>query len=132
MEPVIDQLLVNWIDTLRKRFAQHTSPLCDIGNKIQYLTVDIITKLCLGGELGCVKNDRDMHDLLTTVEMGNRACQYFSVFLELNWLFFQLSRIPFLRRMLFPKTSDKSGVGRLMGVSHPLPSTFPMNYTKLT
>lgn len=117
MEPIVDQLVLGWLDTLRKRFATPDQVHCDIGQKIQFLTVDIITKVCLGKEIGCVKHDRDMHRLLETVEVGNRACQYFSVFLELNTLFFQLGRVPFLRRLIFPKPSDSSGVGKLMGVS---------------
>lgn len=119
MEPIIDQLLLNWLDTLRKRFSTPEKVHCDIGKKIQFLTVDIITKICLGDEIGCVKNDKDMHRLLETVEVGNKACQYFSVFLELNYLLFQLARIPFLRSIIFPKSSDSNGVGRLMGVGLP-------------
>lgn len=119
MEPAIDQLLVGWLQSLRKRFAAQDKGQCDIGQKIQFLTVDIITKICLGDEIGCYKHDRDMHDILKTVETGNKVCQYFSVFLELNTLFFQLARVPFLQRRLFPKPSDSTGVGRLMGVGLP-------------
>jgi hypothetical protein len=116
MEPIIDGLLVKWLDSLRRAIDTKDAQ-CDIGQKIQFLTVDIITKICLGEELGCVKHDRDMHRLLETVETGNRACQYFSVFLELNVLLSQMARIPFLRRTLFPSPRDSTGVGRLMGVS---------------
>ncbi|RYP77944.1 hypothetical protein DL771_000803 [Monosporascus sp. 5C6A] len=118
MEPIIDQLVLGWLNSLRKGFAGPDQASCDIGQKIQFLTVDIITKLCLGDEIGCVKNDRDMHRILETVETGNQACQYFSVFLELNTLFFQLSKVPALRRILFPKPCDSAGVGRLMGIVH--------------
>lgn len=116
MEPIIDGLLLGWIDSLRKRFAGPEQGSCDIGKRIQFLTVDIITKICLGDEIGCVKHDRDMHRILETVELGNKVCQYFSVFLELNTLFFQLARIPMLAKKLFPRQSDSTGVGRLMGV----------------
>ncbi|KUI69973.1 Pisatin demethylase [Cytospora mali] len=118
MEPVIDQLVLGWLDSLRNRFATRDKGQCDIGQRIQFLTVDIITKICLGNEIGCVKHDRDMHRVLETVETGNRICQYFSVFLELNTLFFQLARIPFLRKILFPTPCDSTGIGRLMGIVH--------------
>lgn len=118
MEPIVDQLVLEWIGRLRSQFSEKSNMrLCDIGRKIQFLTVDIITKVCLGDEIGCIKNDRDMHRLLETVETGNRSCQYFSVFLELNTLFFQLAKIPPLRGLIFPKPGDETGVGRLMGVS---------------
>ncbi|KAJ4422062.1 hypothetical protein N0V82_003252 [Gnomoniopsis sp. IMI 355080] len=119
MEPVIDNLVLGWLDSLRTRFASHDRSKCNIGQKIQFLTVDIITKICLGDEIGCVKNDKDMHRILETVEIGNKACQYFSVFLELNSLLFYMARVPMLRRVLFPKPSDDAGVGRLMGVGSP-------------
>jgi hypothetical protein len=117
MEPIIDELVLGWLDLLRKRFARPDQGLCDIGKRIQFLTVDIITKICLGDEIGCIKNDCDMHRLLETVEMGNKVCQYFSVFLEMNTLFFQLARIPALAKRLFPRPCDSTGVGRIMGVS---------------
>lgn len=119
MEPIIDQLVLGWLDSLRKCLVTADKTHCDIGQKIQFLTVDIITKVCLGDEIGCVRHDRDMHRILETVEVGNKACQYFSVFLELNTILFQLARIPILRRILFPKPCDTTGVGRLMGVSPP-------------
>lgn len=119
MEPIVDQLVLEWIGRLRSQFSEKSNMrLCDIGRKIQFLTVDIITKVCLGDEIGCIKNDRDMHRLLETVETGNRSCQYFSVFLELNTLFFQLAKIPPLRGLIFPKPGDETGVGRLMGIVH--------------
>lgn len=119
MEPIIDQLLLNWLQTLSKRSATQDQGRCDIGRKIQFLTVDIITKICLGDEIGCVNHDRDMHSILETVETGNKICQYFSVFLEMNTLLFQFARVKPLRKLLFPKPTDSTGVGRLMGVSVP-------------
>ncbi|KAK8017151.1 benzoate 4-monooxygenase cytochrome P450 [Apiospora marii] len=116
MEPVIDALIAGWIATLRQRFASPAQVSFDISRRIQYLTTDIITKLCLGDEIGCVRHDRDMHDVLETVEVGNKVCQYFSVFLGLNTTLFYLAKIPALRRVIFPKVGDKSGVGRLMGI----------------
>ncbi|OKL60381.1 hypothetical protein UA08_04237 [Talaromyces atroroseus] len=97
MEPIIDTLVLGWIEMLRK----HQVFSCDIGQKIQFLTVDIITRLCLGDELGCVKHDCDMYHILETVETGNR-----------------LARIPALAKILFPRPHDSTGVGRLMGIVH--------------
>ncbi|KAK8108381.1 hypothetical protein PG984_014182 [Apiospora sp. TS-2023a] len=116
MEPVMDTLLTDWIDTLRKRFAHPTQVSFDISRRIQYLTTDIIAKICLGDEIGCIRNDRDMHNILETVEVGNKLCQYFSVFLGLNTLFFWLAKVPAIRRVLLPKVGDKSGVGLLMSI----------------
>ena len=117
MEPIIDELVLGWTDWLQKRWAKTDQVSCDIGQKIQFLTVDIITRLCLGDAIGCVRQDRDMYGILETVERGNKICQYFSVFLEMNSLFFQLARFPALAKTLFPRPCDATGVGRLMGVN---------------
>lgn len=110
----MDEEIVLWIKSLRNS----SSSIIDIGRKIQFLTVDIITRLCLGDAVGCTKNDNDMHGLLETVETGNCVVQYLSVFTELNTLLFSLSRIPIFAKALFPQVTDSQGVGRLMGLVH--------------
>lgn len=120
---MMDEQILDWVDSLRTSSAS----VVNIGQKIQFLTVDIITRLCLGDAVGCVKNDCDMHSLLETVEMGNRVCQYLSVITEGNTLLFQLGRVPAFRRMLFPKVGDAVGVGRLMGVSIPFSFRLPLS-----
>lgn len=114
IESVMDAEILAWVDSLRHSSSQ----VIDIGRRIQFLTVDIITRLCLGDAVGCTRGDRDMHGLLETVETGNRVVQYLSVFSELNTLLFSLSRVPVLRRVLFPNVTDPQGVGRLMGLVH--------------
>lgn len=110
----MDEEIRVWVESLRNSSSQ----VIDIGQKIQFLTVDIITRLCLGDAIGCTRNDRDMYGLLETFEVGNRVVQYLSVFVELNTLLFSLSRIPVLRSVLFPGVTDSQGVGRLMGLAH--------------
>lgn len=109
----MDEQILIWVESLR-----HSSRVINIGQKIQFLTVDIITCLCLGKAVGCIKNNCDMYGLLETIEMGNSVAQYFSVFTELNTLLFSLSNVPFLKRALFPNVSDSRGVGRLMRLVH--------------
>ena len=60
----MDELILGWLDSLRTHFTQPGQGSCDIGQKMQYLSVDIISRLCFGKEIGCVKNDRDMHHIL--------------------------------------------------------------------
>ena len=86
MEAVIDAQLLDWLQRVDASWVpvQETSRPFDIGKRIHFLTVDIITKICLGTPLGCVASDSDKYDFLATVEQGNMVCQYFSVILELN------------------------------------------------
>ena len=118
MEPVIDDRLMDWISRVKARCASGQKNTCiDIGSRIQFLTVDIITKIILGEELGCVAADGDKYEFLETVERGNAVCQHLSVLLELNDLMYWLSKVPMFGKYLVPKASDNSGVGRIMGVS---------------
>ncbi|KAK6082995.1 cytochrome p450 [Seiridium cupressi] len=118
----MDEQILVWVESLQRSSSQ----VIDIGQKIQFLTVDIITRLCLGDAVGCIRNNRDMYGLLQTVETGNLVVQYLSVFTELNTLLFSLSRIPVLRKALFPNVTNSQGVGRLMGLVHEVAKKRPL------
>ena len=119
MEPMIDERLMEWIDRAKLDWMSEPSKVrtFDIGQRIQFLTVDIITQICLGRPLGCITSDSDKYDILKTVEQGTSMCQPFSVLLELNSLLYYITKIPILGHRLIPQASDKSGVGRIMSVS---------------
>ena len=119
MEPVIDEQLLGWIRRVDQKWVSRcgTFKPFDIGKRIQFLTVDIITKICLGKALGCVDSDNDKHNFLETVQQGNFICQHLSVLLELNSLLYYLTKMPYLGKLIVPKAADHSGVGRIMGVS---------------
>lgn len=119
MEPIIDEQLLNWLRQVDQKWISQPGKFrtFDIGKRIQFLTVDIITKICLGEALGCVASDSDVHNFLETVQQGNSVCQHFSVLLELNTLMYYLAMIPSLGSLIVPKPTDRSGVGRIMGAS---------------
>ena len=119
MEPLIDEQITRWFRYVDTEWRSEPGKFksFDIGRRIQYLTVDIITKLCLGEELGDVASDSDKFDYLLTVQQGNSVCQHMSVLLELNTLMYYFTKIPFLGPLLVAKPSDQSGVGKIMGVS---------------
>ena len=96
MEPMIDEQIMNWIYRAKTDWISEPSRArpFDIGKRIQFLTVDIITKICLGTALGCVASDSDKYNFLDTVERGSSVCQYFSVLLEFNSLLYYLTKIP--------------------------------------
>lgn len=119
MEPIIDEQILRWLRHVDKNWTSRAgeSKPFDIGRRIQYLTVDIITKVSLGEELGDVASDSDKFDFLATVEQGNSVCQHMSVLLELNTLMYYFTKIPFIGPLIVAKPSDQSGVGKIMGVS---------------
>ena len=119
MEPVIDEQVLGWLRRVDRDWASQAGEpkMFDIGRRIQYLTVDIITKVCLGEELGDVVSDSDKFDFLATVEQGNSVCQHMSVLLELNTLMYYFTKIPYIGLLIVAKPTDQSGVGKIMGVS---------------
>lgn len=118
LEPMIDERLLDWLRRVDQQWTSKSGMYItfDIGKRIQFLTVDIITRVCLGKELGCVSTDSDRFDFLAIVQRGNAVCQQFSVLLELNSLMYYLAKLPIIGAMIIPRPSDKSGVGRIMGV----------------
>ena len=119
MEPTINEEIMGWIRQAREHSAseQSTARAYDIGRKIEFLTVDIITRICLGTAFGCVASDSDKYDFLNTVKQGTPFCQYLSIFHELNSLLFYITKIPIISRYFIPRSSDGSGIGRILGVS---------------
>ena len=124
MEIEIDDHICKWLERIGDFGLSHPgSPkVFDIGKSIQYLTVDIISHLCLGEEFGCVENDNDQYNFLGAVETGTIASLYLSVSSELRGLLSFLTTIPFMHRLLVPSAKDKDGIGRVMGVSTSSPS----------
>ena len=74
-----------------------------------------MTELCLGTALGCIAQDEDEHGFLATVQQGSAISQHLSVLVEFNTLIYYLTKIPLLFSLILPQSSDKSGVGRIMG-----------------
>lgn len=60
--------------------------------------------------------DSDVHSFLYTIESQLPIVQHFSVILELNRILERLARVPFLKGLLLPSATDKTGIGRIMGV----------------
>ncbi|KAL6713086.1 hypothetical protein ACLMJK_009207 [Lecanora helva] len=118
IEGTIDRHVLLWLDKIKENWISDPGELkvFDIGKRIHYLTVDIITELCLGEPLGYVKNDGDTYGLMSMIKKGNMVCQQFSVIHELNTLFFVLARIPFIRTLLLPSATDRNGLGKVMGI----------------
>ena len=90
--------------------------LFDIGRRIQYLAVDIITHLCFGKPLGFVEQDRDVHDFLYTIESQLPIVQHFSVIIEINTIVRSIMSFSWIKKSLARSAKDKTGIGKIMGV----------------
>ena len=117
VEPIIDNVVLQWLQKIQKFIGDsQASTNLDIGRRVQYLTVDIISRLCLGQPFGCIENDNDQYEFLETVKQATPVSLYFTVFPELSALLFYLTKIPLLRRIIVPSTADANGLGKVMKV----------------
>ena len=109
--------MLQWLHKLQSFTGDsQASTNLDIGRQVQYLTVDIISRLCLGQPFGCIENDNDQYEFLETVKQATPVSLYFTVFPELSALLFYLTKIPLLRRIIVPSTADANGLGKVMKV----------------
>ncbi|KAL8781671.1 MAG: hypothetical protein Q9213_005888 [Squamulea squamosa] len=119
VEAAIDTRLNEWLLQIDRKWISSPGETkrFDIGRSIQFLTTDIISHLSFGEPLGFVKNERDMYDFLQTLESRLPIVEQFSVLTELNTILVTLSNIGWLKKRLIPSPADRSGVGRILGVS---------------
>jgi len=118
IERTIDKHILHWLDKIKENWISRPGELriFDIGKRIHYLTVDIITDVALGEALGYIESDDDTYGLMSTIKQGNMVCQHFSVIHELSTIFFGLAQLPVVKNLLLPTATDKNGLGKIMGV----------------
>ena len=121
MEPIIDQVVLHWLRQIADvRKTELMSSQFDIGRRIQYLTVYIISKLCLGQSFQCIENDKDQYDFLKTVKQATSISLQFTVLPKIPKLVFYLTKTPLFRRILVPSKTEEAGMGKIMVVSSPI------------
>ncbi|KAL9033299.1 MAG: hypothetical protein Q9180_006020, partial [Flavoplaca navasiana] len=118
IQSTVDEIVVKWIQCLRERWSSTPKQArdFDVGKRIQFLTVDITTKLCLGESFRCVEEDRDQHAFLDTVKTATPVSLQLSLFPELTRTLYHLTKLAPIRRLLVPSAENKSGIGTVMSV----------------
>lgn len=89
----------------------------DIARSIQWLDFDLICQLCFGHGLGFIANHSDRYDFQKTLDERLPIVEQIGVLTEFGSILKFISRVPFLNQVL-PSAKDKSGVGKILGVSH--------------
>ncbi len=90
------------------RYADNKEPL-DLGRKVQYFTLDVISNISYGGPFGFVETDSDVYEYISTMEQNMPTIIVTTV---LPWMMPILAS-PLLKFML-PSDTDKIGLGRTM------------------
>lgn len=118
IERVIDHQVEQWVRRISRLWLSDpaTTRTFDIASRIQFLRVGIISQLSLGESFGCVENDSDQYNFLSSIKSGMQASPQMSVLHELTVALYNITRIPYFHRILVPSAKDTYGVGRTLGV----------------
>ncbi|KAL6874463.1 cytochrome P450 [Trichoderma longibrachiatum] len=110
IEPTIDNNIRDFMRLLAE-YADRRRPV-DLGRKVQYFTLDVISDLAYGAPFGFVETDTDVYEYIQTTEKNLPMVMVITVF---PWLLTLLnSRI---LKGLLPSTKDRLGFGRIMSIA---------------
>ncbi|KAJ8069260.1 hypothetical protein OCU04_002923 [Sclerotinia nivalis] len=120
LELIIKKHVSRWIGILDNKYtsANDRHVTVDLSKGLTFLTLDIITELCLGEPFYCLDKTTDPYGFLEALQTGVITQQYISVLLELKDFLFFLGRFDFIRSRIFPNKNDETGIGRVMGTIH--------------
>ncbi|CAN8102785.1 unnamed protein product [Discula destructiva] len=114
MEPIVDEMINGLIRYLRFHSSTHGNfvPI-DLAKAVNFFTMDVITRISFGRELGCLESDSDVHGLLAAM---SEAMRVYTIPLSVPWLRDITTNTKFLK-WFGPKMTDKTGVGAMMKVA---------------
>lgn len=111
LESDIDARVEELIHLLSSKYLSNDaqSKSFDIGRKIQYFALDVISTIAFGEPFGNLPADEDLHGYIKSSREGMRVIQI-CVGLGLTQYF----QWPPIARLLGPSEKDKSGFGRML------------------
>ena len=78
---------------------------------MQYFVIDVITDMAFREPYGFLKEDADIHGYIATQEALLPVFECFTTFPALA----RIIRIPWISKLAMPKSTDKTGLGYMMG-----------------
>lgn len=108
MEPILDKKILGMVDLVQRKYFSTdsiTRPL-DLGDKFQFLGLDLITDIGFGGPFGNIEHDRDTDDYVKFQKRGLR--------IWVIGLAFGITRLlqnPLVAKILSPDDSESGGGG---------------------
>lgn len=114
MEPIVDIILNALIRHIRVHALtvdgkRHPVPI-DLSKVVNYFTIDVITRIAFGRELGCLRSNSDVHGLLAAMSAAMKA---YTIPISIPWLRELTTSETFLE-YFGPKMTDKSAIGTMM------------------
>jgi cytochrome P450 len=114
LEHDIDARVLELLHLISSRYLSTStqSVSVDIGQKIQYFALDVISTVGFGEPFGDIKADADLNDYIKSTE---EAMTMMKISLALGMA--PILQWPPIARILGPKESDKRGFGKMLGTA---------------
>lgn len=112
IEGSIDKQIQNLVDLIDKSYLSTPGTLkaMDFGRAAQYFTLDTITEVAFGRNMGFLTRDEDINGYCKVSEQALPIFEWLGAMPTINAMF----RWPILRTLLMPSPKDRTGVGMMM------------------
>jgi cytochrome P450 len=114
MEQDVDEKLLDLFDLISNKYVARPEEgvyrVMDLSRTTSFFTLDVISKIAFGETFGFLDKDDDPFGYLANLKQFLPAIIWFGVYTELT----NLLKMPLIKGAL-PKSSDKRGLGRVMG-----------------
>ena len=116
LELDMDKVIMTFIELIKSKYISKSDILrpVDIGEKIHFLTLDIITSLSTGTPFGWLTDDEDKYSYIATIAASVPAMSFMGAVPFLS----RLTRMPAFQRLVLPSVKDRIGMGAVKGVAH--------------
>lgn len=116
LETNVDDQVQNLINLIRQKYLSKPGEtrILPLGHVSALFTLDVISKVSLGNEFGCLQSDRDIHEFYSTLRSH---MPFMSLTIDVPWLRKFFYSDIFLK-LMGPKETDPHGMGKLMGLTN--------------
>lgn len=113
MEPIVDHMVKALNQHIRDKASRGPgrTSVVNFADVVNYFTMDVITRVSFGRELGFLRTDSDVFGLITE---ARSAIKTYTIPMSIPWLRYITTSEYFLKAF-GPKTTDKSGPGLVIG-----------------
>lgn len=117
MEPIVDDLINVLTQYLRDKCAKgpEATTVVNFAFVVNSFTMDVITRIAFGQELGFLQSDTDVHGLLAAVRASLRTV---NIPLSIPWVR-DITTSRWFLRCFGPRSTDKKGLGVVIGYGAP-------------
>ncbi|KAK2028153.1 cytochrome P450 [Colletotrichum zoysiae] len=116
LESNVDDQLKNLISLIRRKHIA-TSAECrtlPLGRDAGLFALDVISKVSLGKEFGCLQEDADVHEFYSTLR---KHVPFMSMTIDVPWLR-KIFYSDWYLSWMGPQETDSIGIGKLMGMTN--------------